>query len=195
MHAYRNTREEKRAYYDQLKFISREQVAASFKRRLQLEGNIELWDKTLLSSINEKALKEAATIWPLNSHKSPYNKSFGEGWYEFYKQYFYCPSFFDLAIWQTVDGVDVLQGLCLGRPSRKKEHLRIFRLEKNWADNRMKGGINAPVLACAERYAQMLECKRVVVKKGLDSTFESIYGYEPYDLHGGYGEFISKELM
>lgn len=186
--------EAKRGRYDQLKFIARQHVAESFSRRFQLEGQVHLWDNTILESISDAALEYAANVWP--KYYDPENgiNGLGSGWAEFYKKYFYTPSFFDLAIWQKINGERVLQGLCLGRPSRGKEHLRIFRVESSRAPNYFKGGIYAPMLACAQRYAEFLECERLIVKKTIDINGLSKYGFQPFNLRQGYGDFLSKEL-
>jgi hypothetical protein len=182
------------AYYDHLKFISRQKVADSFIKRFRKTGGPHSWDIVTLSSVKKNALDFARIEWPKHYSNAPNFNGFPIGWPEIYHKFSYRPSFFDLAIWQHIAGEDVLQGLCIGRPSRGKTHLTINWIERSFAPNYFRGGILLPTLACAYEYARLLGCRRVLIKNPIDSDIYEKYGFTPFSLRGACGTYLGKEL-
>ena len=117
-----------------------------------------------------------------------------ESWETLRQKFAPIPSFFDLAIWQRIEGSSVLQGLALGKPSDGKTHLTINWVERSFAPNYLPGGILLPMLACAEEYAKLLGCKRVLVKNPVDPSKYQRYGYSPYELRRVRATYLCKEL-
>ena len=51
-----------------------------------------------------------------------------------------------------------------------------------------------PILACAEEYAKLIKCKRVLIKNPVDPSKYERYGYEPYRIPRVYAPYLCKEL-
>lgn len=187
-------RETRRAIYAQMKLAAREQTTKNFKRMIKTRADFDRWDGTVLRSIQPDALQYARVEWPKFYNNSGKFNGFEKGWDELYRIYHHRPSFFDLAIWQRVGGEDVLQGLCLGRPSRGKTHLSLHWIERSFAPTYMKGGILDPVIDCALQYAKLLECERILIKNPIDSTLYDRYGFRPCKVPNTRGDYLSKEL-
>jgi hypothetical protein len=115
-------------------------------------------------------------------------------WERLFHKYLHRPSFFDLAIWQEIDGVNVLQGMALGQPSNAKRQLNINWVERSFAPTYLRCGALLPILACAEEYAKLLGSSRVVVKDAVDPSIYARYGYNLVRLSHGGGVHPVKEL-
>lgn len=50
------------------------------------------------------------------------------------------------------------------------------------------------ILACAEEYAKLLGCKRVLIKNPVDPHKYQRYGYQPYQLRHVPVAYLCKEL-
>jgi hypothetical protein len=183
--------EYKHAYYYSLKLKSREKVVESLNSKIKLYGGRNIWDKLTICSINKKAIEYARLEWPkyygTNTHLG-----FEVSWERLHYNYANNPSSFNLAVWQAVEGKDVLQGLALGRPSDGKRNLNINWIERSFAPNYFKGGILLPILACAEEYAKLLGSERVVIGNVIDTEPFEKYGYAL--IEGANGLKLVKEI-
>lgn len=146
-----------------------------------------------LSSINRQAIDQARLEWT-KYYSDETHRGFIESWDILYQRFQHRPSFFDLAIWQQIGTNHVLQGLALGRPSNGKTHLTINWVERSFAPTYLKGGILLPVLACAQEYAKLLGCKRILIKDPVDPKLYERYGYSPYELRRVRAAYLCKEL-
>ena len=131
-----------------------------------------------LCSIDNEALTAARLEWP-KYYSGATHLGFQQSWEKLFFRFRHNPAFFDLAIWQDVDGQKVLQGLALGRPSSGKQNLNVCWVERSYAPSYFKGGILLPILACAEEYAKLLGSAKVVVKNAIDPSVFEKYGYAP----------------
>jgi hypothetical protein len=122
------------------------------------------------------------------------HSGFPYSWERLYHRYFHRPSFFDLAIWQTLNGEDVLQALALGQPSNGKSQLNLNWIERSFAPTYLRCGALLPILACAEEYAKLIGAARVVVKDAVDPAVYARYGYEMVRLPHGAGVHPVKEI-
>lgn len=169
----------KAVYYYALRLRAREVVASSFIARFKRDGGKDNWNMITLASIDQSALDYARLEWP-RFYSKENHEGFRYSWEILFHKFSNRPSYFDLAIWQQIGSQRVLQGLALGRPSRAKKHLTLNWVERSFAPSYMKGGILLPVLACAEEYAKLLNCERVLVKDPIDPSLYERYGYAPY---------------
>jgi hypothetical protein len=180
------------AYYYTLKNEGRRRVVDALNKKIKAHGNRELWDKLTLCSINKESIEYARLNWP-----KYYGPATHEGlpysWERLYYQFSPRPAYFDLAIWQQVGDQKVLQGMALGKPSNGKTHLSINWVERSPEPTYFRGGILLPVLACAEEYAKLLGCHRVVIKDTVDPGGYRLYGYAPYTIPK-VGVFPAKEV-
>jgi hypothetical protein len=145
------------------------------------------------SSIDKDAIDQARIEWPKHYSESTHN-GFTESWEKLYYRYVQAPMHFDLAIWQQIGDSNVLQGLALGRPSDGKTHLTINWVERSFAPTYLREGILMLILACAEEYAKLLGCKRVLIKNPVDPDKYQRYGYQPYQLRHVPVAYLCKEL-
>lgn len=161
------------AYYYVLRSHARRLVAEAINRR---PG--DHYDKVTLSSINTEALEYARLEWP--KHYGPdTHPGLAFSWENLNHKFSHRPSYFDLAIWQTVQGKRVLQGLALGKPSHARTRLALNWVERSFAPTYLRAGILLPVLACAEEYAKLLGSTSVVIKDAVDPAKYARYGYTP----------------
>lgn len=112
----------KHAYYYTLRYHSRSIVVSAINNKIKNLGGRGNWDLMTLGSIDAEAIAAARLEWPKYYGESTH-PGFQESWERLYHKFANRPSFFDLAIWQVVDGKRVLQGLALGRPSNAKNPL------------------------------------------------------------------------
>lgn len=166
-------------YYEQLKLEARNRAASQINTFIEKKNISGSWGQMLLKKIDRAALDFAAEVWP--DHYPDDFKGFPYSWNELYRRFSYRTSFFDLAIWQNKDGKLILQGLILGKPSRGKTHLTIFWVERLFGSNYFRGGILIPALDCAEQYACLLGCERVLIKNPIDVTKYERLGYSVSD--------------
>ncbi|UWU89774.1 hypothetical protein [Bradyrhizobium sp. CB1015] len=181
------------AYYYALKNHSRGAVVKSLNEKVKQFGNRLMWDRVTLSSINRDATDYARTEWPKHYNDTTHH-GFPISWERLYFKFLNKPSYFDLAVWQDVEGTRVLQGLALGKPSNAKTHLVIHWVERSFAPNYLKGGILLPILACAEEYAKLLGSERVLIKDAVEPAKYERYGYKPYKLAKVRSSYLAKEL-
>jgi len=180
-------------YYYALKNHSRSLVVKSLNTKIKAYGGRENWDSLTLRSINVEAIDYARTEWPKHYGASTHN-GFPVSWERLFHKFMHRPSYFDLAIWQEIENVKVLQGLALGQPSNGKTHLVLNWVERSFAPTYFKGGILLPILACAEEYAKLLGCQRVLIKDAVDPNKYERYGYTEYQLAKTKAKYLAKEL-
>lgn len=182
-----------RAYYYALKDIARNVVAQSINDRIRREGGHHNWNRLTFGSIDKAAVDYARLEWP-KYYSDATHHGFPHSWEFLYRKFSHRPSFFDLAIWQQIGDERVLQGMALGKPSRGKTHLTVNWVERSFAPTYLRGGILAPILACAEEYAKLLGCERVLVKEAVDPAKYGRYGYTPYELPKVRRSYLCREL-
>ena len=180
------------AYYYTLKSNGRSRVVESLNRKIREHGNLLSWNRLILCSINEEALKYSRIEWPKYYSADTHN-GFMYSWERLYYKFMHRPSFFDLAIWQIAGEKKVLQGMALGKPSNGKTHLSLNWVERSFEPTYFKGGILLPVLACAEEYAKLLGSERVLIKDAVDPEKYEKYGYTRFRLPKA-GQCLAKEL-
>ncbi len=179
-------------FYYALKAESRRIVSADINARNEQINNFESWSKVTLSSIDHEATEFARLEW--TKYYGPHtHNGFAFSWERLYHKFRHRPAFFDIAIWQIVDGRRVLQGLALGKPSRGKTRLSLNWVERSFAPTYMRPGILLPVLACTELYAKFLGCERVLIREPVDPDKYARYGYVSRVLKG-VGKVMLKEL-
>ncbi|MFC3704472.1 hypothetical protein ACFOOL_06865 [Devosia honganensis] len=152
----------------------------------------EIWDGISLASVNPEAIDYARLEWP-KFYNEGTHLGFSQSWERLFYRFGAMPDHFGLAIWQQFGDTKVLQGLALGKPSRAKTHLTINWVERSFEPTYFRGGILIPILACAEEYANLLGCQRVLIKDPIDPGVYERYGYTPFTLHKG-AEYLAKEL-
>lgn len=183
----------KHAYYYALKTASREAVARSMTAKIGASPGGSAWAGVTFASIDGAATDHARLEWP-RYYSERTHRGFRESWESLHRRFQPIPSYFDLAIWQRIEGGDVLQGLALGKPSDGKTHLTLNWVERSFAPTYLAGGILLPILACAEEYAKLLGCHRVLVKNPVDPSKYQRYGYRPYALRRVRAAYLCKEL-
>ena len=180
------------AYYYALKVEARKWVANAISKKCDEFEGPSHWDKITLASIDEEAIEYARTEWPKYHSDNP-NYRLPYSWEKLYHRFFRRPSYFDLAIWQIVDGKRILQGLALGKPSNHKTRLSINWIESSFAPTYMQGGILPLVLLTAEQYGRLLGSKCVLIRDATDHNSFMRYGYESVSMKY-VGLVLKKEL-
>ena len=186
-------------YFYLLQEEARRRTMTAINARVLKTGGMAQWDKTTLCSILGTdvgdALEFARTEWPKyygpNTHLG-----FSESWETLAYRYLPQPDNFNLAIWQQVDGIQVLAALAIGNPSRARTHLTVKWVERFFGKNYLTGRALWTTLTCAEEYAKLLGCERLLIKDPVDSEKYEQYEYEkyhhPHIAHGG--DYLAKEL-
>lgn len=187
---------EKHAFYYALKTASRRVVVEDFNAKIaaapaSVRNNS--WQGMVLQSINKEAVNYARIEWP-KYYSEETHSGFVESWETLHQKFEPIPSFFDLAIWQIAPPKRTLQALALGKPSDGKTHLTINWVERYFGPHCLKGGVLLPILACAEEYARLLRCKRVLIKNPVDPAKYARYGYTPYRLPKVKAAYLCKDL-
>ncbi|MBO0661833.1 hypothetical protein LQ948_04545 [Jiella sp. MQZ9-1] len=178
-------------YYYVLRMEARKSVVDALNRRIKTSDHRSRWRGITLASVNEESVDYARREWSKNYSVGGF-QGFKDSWERLNYKFKAIPSHFNIAVWQSYEDVKVLQGMALGKPSRGKTHLTINWLERSYVTPYFRGGVMLPILACAEQYAKLLRCERVLVKDAADPNEFSNYGYNPYSALGrGY---IAKEL-
>jgi hypothetical protein len=154
-------------------------VAGAMIARMERDGGRDNWNQIALASIDEEAINYARLEW-VKYYGPDTHQGFIHSWERLHHKFAHRPAHFDLAIWQIIGGTRILQGLALGKPSNGKTHLTINWVERSFAPTYLKGGILLPILACAEEYARLLGCVRVLLKDPVDPKIYHRYGYEVY---------------
>ena len=180
-------------YYYALKNRSRAAIVDSLNEKIIKVGGRDKWRAVTLSSINDAAINFARTEWPKHYGPKTHN-GFPVSWERLYYKFAHRPAYFDLAVWQAIDGIDVLQGMALGQPSNGKTHLVVNWVERSFAPTYLQGGVLLPILACAEEYAKLLGCERVLIKDAVDPDKYERYGYSDYKLRRAKAKYLAKEL-
>ena len=187
-------------YYYALQTEARSRVQQSLNANiLRRPGAVHHFDKLTLCSIQspdmEGALTFADEVWPQHYGDSGWT-GFGVSWHKIVKPRMAAPDAFDLAIWQEIEGEQVLAALAFGEPSHARTHLTLKWLERFMGYTHVAGRVTPIVLACAEEYAKLLGSDRVLIKDALVPKLYERYGYRtyrhPYVAHGG--DYMSKEL-
>jgi len=181
------------AYYYTLRTASRQKVADAINAKVKTAGSHQYWNRITLCSINKAAIDYARLEWPKYYSDSTHN-GLQYSWDKLLYKFAPRPSYFDLAIWQRIGDENVLQGLALGKPSNGKGHLTINWVERSYAPTYMRPGILLPLLSCAEEYAKLLGCARVLIKDPADPSIYGRYRYEPFTLKKCGGSYLSKEV-
>ncbi|MDR7039415.1 hypothetical protein J2X36_004191 [Methylobacterium sp. BE186] len=183
----------KHAKYYALRTASREAVAESFLVKIRRSQHASSWNGVVFGSIDKGATDCARLEWPKH-YSDQTHRGFSESWETLHRKFLPIPSFFDLAIWQRIEGQLVLQGMALGKPSDGKTHLTLNWVERSFAPDYLRGGVLLPILACAEEYAKLLGCQRVLIKNPVDPAKYERYGYSPYALRRVRATYLCKEL-
>lgn len=173
--------------------MAQQQVAASLNEKIARSKNPMKLSGITLASITKEAKDFARLEWP-KYYSEETHHGFVESWDILHQKFIPIPAHFDLAIWQRIGDSSVLQGLALGKPSDGRSHLTLNWVERSFAPNYLQGGILLPVMACAEEYAKLLGCKRVLIKNPVDPDKYRRYGYEPYKLRRVRATYLCKEL-
>jgi hypothetical protein len=185
--------EYKYAYYYTLRLKARERVVISLNKRLTKVDHREKWKGITLASIKQDALDYALFKWSKyydGETHCPLPITWERLYYSFSQRY----AHFNVAVWQRLDGVDVLRGMAFGKPSGGRAHLTINWLERSPEPDYFKGGILLPILSCAEEYAKLLGCQRVLIKNPLHEEEFGKYGYTKSE-HAPKGAlYLGKEL-
>lgn len=183
----------KHAYYYRLRLASRSAVAESINAKIKRSSNPLLWSGLTFGSIRKEAIDYARLEWP-RYYSDETHHGFSESWESLLNKFVHIPAFLDLAIWQRIGDSDVLQALALGKPSDGKTHLTLNWVERSFAPNYLKGGALLPILACAQEYARLLGCRRVLIKNPVDPLKYERYGYHTYQLDRVSAVYLCKEL-
>lgn len=181
------------AYYYALRTASRAAVARSMVAKIGKDPRLSSWNGITFSSIDKAATDYARLEWPKH-YSEKTHRGFSQSWELLHRKFQPIPSYFDLAIWQRIDGENILQGMALGKPSDGKSHLTLNWVERSFAPTYLAGGILLPILACAEEYAKLLGCRRVLIKNPVDPAKYQRYGYRPYELRRVRAAYLCKEL-
>ena len=185
--------EYKYGYYQTLRLDARSKVVDALNRRSKQQPDKETWRGLSLASISQKATDYARLEWA-KYYDGENRQPFAYSWEHLFLSYSMIPANFNIAVWQTVDGQEILRGMALGRPSKAMRHLSINWLERSYVQPKFKGGVLLPILASAEVYAKLLGCDRVLIKNAVDPSAFGQYGYAPSDQTPKGASYLSKEL-
>lgn len=187
-------------YYYALNVEARSRTQNALNARILREpGSLQKFDRLTLCSIVSpdmpSALEFATEEWP--KHYAPETfQGFGVSWYDIVVPKLSDPDVFELAIWQEVEGKQVLAALAFGNPSHARSHLTVKWVERFYGHTYVGGRVLLVVLSCAEEYAKLLGSQRVLIKDPLVPQKYERYGYtaftHPYVPHGG--NYMAKEL-
>lgn len=179
------------AYYNTLRKDARKLAVDALNERITQLSHRQAWNGITLASMNMEAVEYARTNWP--KHYPEWYSGLEYSWERLFYRYSAKPSNFNIAIWQQINGERILQGLSLGKASKGKKNLTIHWLERNWAQNYIKGGVILPILTAAEEYAKLLGCEHVSIKNAIDENEFTQYGYMRHD-KSSKENYLIKEL-
>lgn len=182
-----------RNYYYALRTLARKKTVEALNSRIKNPSVYESWRGLTLGSIDSTAYDFARQEWPKHYGDSTHH-GFVLSWERLYHKFAHRPSFFDLAIWQEMDGQRVLQALALGKPSNGKNLLILNWVERSFAPSYLKGGALLPILACAEEYTKLLGARKVLIKDPVDPLKYARYGYTPCSLPTRRGFYLEKDV-
>jgi hypothetical protein len=187
------------AYYYALQNFARRRTAERINRRVLKSGDMRRWDNLTLCSILGRevgdALQFAEDVWP-QYYGDDTHHGFAMKWRDLVYKATNDPDHFNLAIWQKVDGEPCLVALALGAPSNGRTLLTLKWIERFFGENYLSGRALWPILSCAEDYARLIGCKRVLIKDPVDRRKYERYGYTDYK-HPGVrfgGDYLGKEM-
>ena len=170
----------------------------SLNKRLLRSGGIQRWDNLTLASIlgNQpaNALDFASKVWP--EHYPAEYYGLAQDWTSLAFKNMSDPDHFNLAIWQKVEGEQVLVALAIGNPSARRKYMTLKWVERFCGHSHLKGRALWPILACAEEYARLLGSDKVLIKDPVDPSKYERYGYEDFD-HPGVrfgGDYMGKDV-
>lgn len=187
------------AYYYALRTEARIRTMDSLNSRLLRSGGVDGFrGLTLCSTLNSQigdALRFAEVEWPRFASEATHPRPV-DSWRSLYFTFAPRPDHFEVAVWQQIEGQQVLVGLAMGNPSHARTHLTIKRIERFFGQSLIAGRAMWPMLTCAQEYAKLLGCQRILIKDPVDSGLFGKYGYAPYHhpqvAHGG--SYVAKEL-
>lgn len=151
-------------------------------------GGEDIYHNIVLSHIESEELGSASEYaekhWPAREWMTYSHQKDLVSWKSLARKASCDTDRFEVALWQRVNGEQHLVGLALGTPSNARKHLTI-----KWLDIRV--GLSYTrrkplpvILDCAEQYARLLGCNRVLIRQPNDSLVFKQYGYEPYHHDG-----------
>lgn len=180
------------AYYYFLQCEARIRTIGAINKRILKTGNIQRWDNLTLCSILGQDMPDALDFamleWP-KYYRPDTHEGLEMSWRDVVNKRTADPDHFNLAIWQKIEGNDVLVALAIGNPSHARTHLTVKWIERFYGHTYLGGRALWPILTCAEEYAKLLGCKRVLIKDPVDTGKYERYGYaayrHPHVVHGG----------
>lgn len=168
----------------------------SLNSRVKTQQHREIWKGITLASIKQDAIEYAQFKWS-KFYDGETHCSLPVSWERLYFAYSKKLAHFNVAIWQSLPepGGNVLRGMAFGKPSAGKTHLTINWLERSPEPHSFKGGILLPILSCAEEYAKLLGCERVLIKNPLSAGDFAKYGYVESQKAPKGAHYVVKELI
>lgn len=187
------------SYYYALKVEARRRTTDALNRRAIREGTIAAWDKLTICSIMGTDIGDALSFaegrWP--QFRSPATHGeFECDWRSLAYKAVNDTDHFDLALWQEIDGEQILVALALGAPSNGRKFMILKWVERYFGPSPVAGRTLWPILTCAEEYARLLGSDRVLIKDPIDPTVYQRYEYETF-VHPNVpygGNYLSKEV-
>lgn len=186
------------AFYYALQNEARLRTMRSLNKKVLKSGGITRWDSLTLSSILGRnpgdALGFVEDRWT-RYYDDSYS-GFAKSWPTIVHKNINDPDHFNLAIWQKVEGEQILVALALGNPSNRRKYLTLKWIERYCGHSHLKGRALWPILTCAEEYAKLLGSERVLIKDPVDQGKYERYGYTVFS-HPGVrfgGDYMGKEL-
>ncbi len=187
------------AYAYMLRQIARKRIIEAINQRCLRDGMISTWGGTTVCSIDGKdagdAFEYSGEIWASNTANAAVNK-FGATWKDIYRKNVINPYLFDVAIWQQIGDNQVLVALAIGYPSNNRGHLTLKWIDINKNNNNIGGRAIWVILGCAEEYAKLLGCDKVLINEPVDPDIFNEYGYVRFrhpNVPNG-GNYLGKEL-
>ena len=185
--------EYKYAYYYTLRREARSRVVKALNRRIRSESDRETWRGITLASIKKDAVDYATFKWS-KFYDGDTHHPLPVTWERLYHAYSAKLAHFNVAVWQTLPEGQILRGMAFGKPSGGKTHLTINWLERSPEPDYFKGGVLLPILACAEEYAKLLGCERVLIKNALSPAEFERYGYGRSEHAPKGATYVAKEM-
>jgi len=173
--------------------IARSRTMDALNARIVRDGGASIWQGTTLASINEDALLFAESEWP-KYYSEDVNPGFSKTWSKIWSTTSLQPSNFNIAVWQSVGGRDILQGLAVGNTSEGKRHITLNWVERYFGPEYTRFGVLIPILHCLEEYAALVGSERVLIKNPVDASKYERYGYASFDIRKSASSFLSKEV-
>ncbi|WP_299838959.1 hypothetical protein [uncultured Paracoccus sp.] len=181
------------AYYYALRALARKDAMMRLNARILRDGGAQEWDGTSLASINDEAIFYAETEWPKwYGEKTHYG--FVKPWEKIWNHTQRQPANFNVAVWQSVENQNVLQGMATGTASSGREHLTLNWVERSFAPTYLRFGALIPVLLCFEGYGRLLGVRRLLIKNPVDEAKYKRYGYVDVEIHKSTTRYLGKEI-